>query len=189
MLKLTTFEKRPSLYELATRSSAIAILGAGGLRYDGASRAGAGTLPPGPTAGHARRANRASTRFTSVEQASEEGVEEGVQAWALAMLLALLLLLRTIHFDTFLDQGSSFLPINLFGAVCSIDQEGKCIFLRLIAHSGADGISSPMSLSDQKDTFAVMPNSHFFGMPKRDFARRIGLFEKPNGHFPRGSIA
>ena len=52
------FEKRPSLYELATRSSAIAILGAGGLRYDGASRAGAGTLPPGPTAGHARRANR-----------------------------------------------------------------------------------------------------------------------------------
>ena len=31
-------------YEQATRSSAIAILGAGGLRYDGASRAGAGTL-------------------------------------------------------------------------------------------------------------------------------------------------
>ena len=81
------FEKRPSLYELATRSSAIAILGAGGLRYDGASRAGAGTLPPGPTAGHARRANRASTRFTSVEQASEEGVEEGVK-WALSQLAA-----------------------------------------------------------------------------------------------------
>ena len=53
------------------------------------SRAGAGTLPPGPTAGHARRANRASTRFTSVEQASEEGVEEGVQAWALDQLAAL----------------------------------------------------------------------------------------------------
>ena len=81
------FEKRPSLYEQATRSSAIAILGAGGLRYDGASRAGAGTLPPGPTAGHARRANRASTRFTSVEQASEEGVEEGVK-WALSQLAA-----------------------------------------------------------------------------------------------------
>ena len=87
MLKMADFEKRPSLYELATRSSAIAILGAGGLRYDGASRAGAGTLPPGPTAGHARRANRASTRFTSVEQASEEGVEEGVK-WALSQLAA-----------------------------------------------------------------------------------------------------
>ena len=42
-----------------------------------------------------------------------------------------------------------------------------------------------MSLSDPKNTFAVMPNSHFFGLPKRDFARRIGLFEKPNGHVNR----
>ena len=36
--------------------------------------------------------------------------------------------------DTFLDLGLSFLPINLLGgAVCSIDQEGKCIFFRSIA--------------------------------------------------------
>ena len=60
-----------------------------GLRYGGARCADEGTLPPGLTAGHAQRANRASTRFTSVEQASEEGVEEGVQAWALDQLAVL----------------------------------------------------------------------------------------------------
>ena len=58
-----------------------------GLRYGGARCAAVGTLPPGLSAGHTQRASRASTRFTSVEQASEEGVEEGVK-WALSQLAA-----------------------------------------------------------------------------------------------------
>ena len=65
-----------------------------GLRYGGARCAAVGTLPPGLTAGHAQRASRASTRFTSVEQASEEGVEEGVK-WALSQLAGLILSLST----------------------------------------------------------------------------------------------
>ena len=33
-----------------------------------------------------------------------------------------------------------------------------------------------------------MPNSHVARLQKRDFARQIGLFEKPNGHVPRECI-
>ena len=34
----------------------------------------------------------------------------------------------------------------------------------------------------------IIPNSHLARLQKRDFSRQIGLFEKPNGHIPRGCI-
>ena len=71
--------------------------------------------------------------------------------------------------ETFLGQGSSSFTTNLSALSLQVQHEGKCIFLRLITHSGADAISCPMSLSDQKDTFTITSNSPKSWTQKRYF--------------------
>ena len=44
-----------------------------------------------------------------------------------------------------------------------------------------------MSLSDQKTTFAIMPNSHVVRLQKRDFARQIGSLRIPTDMFLGGA--